>query len=97
MCAQAEAERIVLAANDNAGMRTCSIRVTAIYGEYDNDQIPGFMGVLREGRQRFQIGNGESRVSWLCEWKPPRSVGIRRRRPDAPHPSQTPADHRPCC
>jgi sterol-4alpha-carboxylate 3-dehydrogenase (decarboxylating) len=69
--AQAEAERLVLAADDDAGMRTCAIRVTALYGEYDNDQVPGFMQLLREGRQRIQIGSGNNKFSWLCKYTLP--------------------------
>lgn len=55
---KAEADRLACAADDPSGMRTCSIRPTAIYGERDNALTPGLMRAVR--MRRLQIGGGES-------------------------------------
>ena len=49
----------MLAANTPAGkpgLKTCSLRPAAIYGERDNDVLPGILRVLDDGRSRFQVG-----------------------------------------
>ncbi|KAH8909220.1 sterol-4-alpha-carboxylate 3-dehydrogenase [Coniochaeta sp. PMI_546] len=60
---KAAAERLVLAADDPAAMRTVSLRPAAIYGEYDSDLIPGFIASLRGGRAGQQIGDGKNLFS----------------------------------
>lgn len=61
---KAAAERLVLAADDPAGMRTVSLRPAAIYGEYDTDLIPGFIARVRTGRSGQQIGDGKNLFSF---------------------------------
>lgn len=55
---KAEAERLVSAADDQRGMRTCSLRPSAIYGERDNDVTPL---IMRTARMRsIQIGDNSN-------------------------------------
>ncbi|KAG0162575.1 erg26, C-3 sterol dehydrogenase [Apophysomyces sp. BC1015] len=54
-----ECEKIVLAANQK-GLRTCTIRPSAIFGPGDRQMIPGMVEVCERGQHRFQIGNNTS-------------------------------------
>jgi sterol-4alpha-carboxylate 3-dehydrogenase (decarboxylating) len=56
---KAIADAIVLAAN-NPDLRTVSIRLVSVYGERDNQMIPGVLDVLRQGRQRYQLGDNQN-------------------------------------
>ncbi|KAB5576092.1 sterol-4-alpha-carboxylate 3-dehydrogenase [Coniochaeta sp. 2T2.1] len=57
---KAAADRLVLAADDPAGMRTVSLRPAVIYGEADTDQIPAWLSPIR---QKFQVGSGTNLFS----------------------------------
>ncbi|RKU44063.1 erg26, C-3 sterol dehydrogenase [Coniochaeta pulveracea] len=61
---KAASERLVLAADDQMGMRTVSLRPAVIYGERDNDQIPNFMAKYRAGLGRLQIGDNTNLFSF---------------------------------
>ncbi|KAH9909890.1 sterol-4-alpha-carboxylate 3-dehydrogenase like protein [Xylariomycetidae sp. FL2044] len=57
---KAEADRLVLAADDPRGMRTASLRPAAIYGERDTDLVPLLMnmaGLGRNGLRTTYVGN----------------------------------------
>jgi sterol-4alpha-carboxylate 3-dehydrogenase (decarboxylating) len=54
---QALGEKLVIDADTPGGMRTCSLRPAAIYGPRDNDQIPGSMQRILQGRAKTQIGD----------------------------------------
>ncbi|KAH8660535.1 hypothetical protein BX600DRAFT_514132 [Xylariales sp. PMI_506] len=60
---KSHADRLVCDFDDKNGMRTCSIRVGALYGEYDTEQIPGFINQVRDGRARIQLGGGQNLFS----------------------------------
>lgn len=48
---------MVLNANGRGGMRTVCLRPGAVYGERDGQVIAGFLQQLRQGSQRYQIGD----------------------------------------
>lgn len=54
---KAMADAAVLESNEKGELRTVSLRQAVVYAERDNQFIPGALQVLREGRQRYQIGN----------------------------------------
>lgn len=54
---KAEGERIVLEANRKGGMLTCALRLSGLFGEGDRQMLPGMLGVLRDGKTKFQIGD----------------------------------------
>ncbi|KAJ9132573.1 Sterol-4-alpha-carboxylate 3-dehydrogenase [Coniochaeta hoffmannii] len=56
---KAAAERLVLAADDPASVRTVSLRPAVIYGEYDTDHIPNWIAAKRT----LQIGSGTNLMS----------------------------------
>lgn len=62
---KAIADASVLAANNPRGLRTACLRLVAVYGERDNQVIPGVLGALRVGRQRFQIGDNSNLTDWV--------------------------------
>ncbi|KAK4448684.1 NAD(P)-binding protein [Podospora aff. communis PSN243] len=57
--AKARGDALVLAANDASpgGMRTATIRPTAMYGEGDQQMIANLLNVKRTGRQNVWLGN----------------------------------------
>jgi len=55
--AKARGEVVVLAANDRAGVRTATIRPTAMYGEGDRQMVGNLLNVLREGQQTVWLGD----------------------------------------
>lgn len=61
---KAEAERIVIAADDPASLRTVALRSAAIYGERDSDIIPNMMAAYRAGRHRLQIGDNTNLLDY---------------------------------
>lgn len=56
---KAIADATVLAAN-SPDLRTVSIRLAAVYGERDNQIIPSILKILRDGRQRYQLGDNHN-------------------------------------
>lgn len=50
----------MLAANGQGGLRTCTIRPSAIFGPGDRQLIPGMIEVCERGQHRFQIGDNTS-------------------------------------
>ena len=57
---KAIADTAVLAANDKSGLRTMCLRITLVYGERDNQMIPGALELLNAGRENIQIGNNKN-------------------------------------
>lgn len=53
---KAIADAIILNANGPT-LRTVSIRLAGVYGERDNDFFPIVLRILRQGRQRYQLGD----------------------------------------
>ena len=62
---KAIADASVLAANNPTGLRTACLRLIAVYGERDNQVIPGSVAALHQGRQRFQIGDNSNLTDWV--------------------------------
>ncbi|KAH8705866.1 hypothetical protein BGW36DRAFT_18971 [Talaromyces proteolyticus] len=63
---KAAAERLTHSYDDSSGkgMRTTSLRPALIYGERDGDIIPRLMQILRQGRQRIQVGPNTNQLSY---------------------------------
>ena len=61
---KAIADRAVLIANDPSGMRTVCLRLPGMYGERDNQCIPGALSVMHEGKHRIQVGDNKV----ICDW-----------------------------
>lgn len=57
---KALADQAVLNTNDKGGLRTVCLRLTLVYGERDNQCIPGNLHALEKGRNRYQIGDNKS-------------------------------------
>ncbi|KAI7860486.1 3-beta hydroxysteroid dehydrogenase/isomerase family-domain-containing protein [Circinella umbellata] len=55
-----ECEKVVLAANGEKNIRTCTIRPSAIFGPGDRQLLPGMIEVCEKGQHRFQIGDNSS-------------------------------------
>lgn len=57
--AKARGDALVLGANDSSpgGMRTATIRPTAMYGEGDRQMAPSLVNALREGNQTVWLGD----------------------------------------
>ncbi|CAM0143206.1 erg26, C-3 sterol dehydrogenase [Umbelopsis sp. WA50703] len=55
-----ECEKVVLAANGQGGLTTCTIRPSAIFGPGDRQLIPGMLEVCQKGQHKFQIGDNSS-------------------------------------
>lgn len=67
---KAIADTLVLAANDpgnenEKGLRTACIRLTAMYGERDTQITPNLLGLLRRGENRFQLGDNSNLFDWV--------------------------------
>ncbi|RUS29130.1 3-beta hydroxysteroid dehydrogenase/isomerase family-domain-containing protein [Jimgerdemannia flammicorona] len=52
-----EGEKLVLAANNQRGLLTCTIRPSGIFGPGDSQIIPGFLEVCERGQHIIQIGD----------------------------------------
>jgi sterol-4alpha-carboxylate 3-dehydrogenase (decarboxylating) len=59
---KAVAEKDIIAANDQNGLLTCSLRTAGIYGPGDRTRLPSIIDVLRKGNY-MQIGDGKSKFS----------------------------------
>ncbi|GAA5947653.1 hypothetical protein JCM3765_001020 [Sporobolomyces pararoseus] len=57
---KAKAERIVLDANGQDGLLTCSLRLSGIIGPGDRQVIPGFIEVYKAYQSPFQMGSNEN-------------------------------------
>jgi len=53
-----DAEKIVLAANGRGKLRTVAIRPATIFGPGDRQALPPIIKIIREGRTRWQLGDG---------------------------------------
>ena len=59
---KAIAEKYIIAANNQNGLLTCSLRTAGIYGPGDRTRLPSIIDVLRKGNY-MQIGNGQAKFS----------------------------------
>ena len=59
-CLQIQAERLVLAANGQQGLRTVALRPSGIFGENDPLFVPVVISNARKGKMRYIIGNGRN-------------------------------------
>ncbi len=57
---QIQAERLVLAANGQRGLRTIALRPSGIFGEGDPLFVPSVINNARKGKMKFMIGNGRN-------------------------------------
>lgn len=57
---KAAAEKIVLAANGQDGLKTCSLRIGGIIGPGDRQVLPGFIKVYKSGQSVFQMGDNSN-------------------------------------
>ncbi|GAA5978517.1 hypothetical protein JCM5350_003128 [Sporobolomyces pararoseus] len=57
---KAKAEKIVLDANGQGGLLTCSLRLSGIIGPGDRQVIPGFIEVYKAYQSPFQMGSNEN-------------------------------------
>ena len=55
------AERIALAANGKSGMLTVSIRPAGIFGEGDNQFLPGLLEAYHTGKTTVQLGDNKNK------------------------------------
>jgi len=62
---KAIADTNVLKANNSNGLRTCCLRIAPIYGERDNQMIPGVIKVMDDNRQHNQIGDNSVLMDFL--------------------------------
>ncbi|KAL0932854.1 3-beta hydroxysteroid dehydrogenase/isomerase [Colletotrichum truncatum] len=60
---KAASDKLTLEYNDLQGMRTCTLRPAAVYGERDADLTPKMIGTMRLGRTKVQIGDNSNRFS----------------------------------
>jgi sterol-4alpha-carboxylate 3-dehydrogenase (decarboxylating) len=63
--AKADAEEAIQAANrnggrDDRGILTCALRPCLAFGEHDVGALGKMVAVARQGRSRFQMGNGQN-------------------------------------
>lgn len=61
---KAIAEEMILKANNNSTLLTCSLRPSGIFGPGDTQGTPGFMEVLKKGQHRLQIGDNSGLFDW---------------------------------
>ena len=57
---QIEAEKLVLAANGQQGLRTIALRPSGIFGEGDPLFVPSVINNARKGKMKFIIGSGRN-------------------------------------
>ena len=61
---KARAEKAVLEANDENGLKTIALRPAGIFGPGDRQALPGFFQVLENKRTKWQIGNNVNLFDW---------------------------------
>ncbi|RDY12678.1 3beta-hydroxysteroid-dehydrogenase/decarboxylase isoform 3, partial [Mucuna pruriens] len=57
---KAQAEALILSANDIDGLLTCSIRPSNVFGPDDTEFVPYFLKLARYGFAKFIIGTGDN-------------------------------------
>lgn len=57
---QIEAEKLILAANGQQGLRTIALRPSGIFGEGDPLFVPSVINNARKGKMKFIIGSGRN-------------------------------------
>ena len=62
---KAEAERMVLAADDANGMRTVAVRFCLAYGVGDENFLPSFIDTLNAGQQKTQMGYNDAPYDFI--------------------------------
>jgi sterol-4alpha-carboxylate 3-dehydrogenase (decarboxylating) len=62
---KAIADLSILQANNPPPPRTCCLRICPIYGERDNQMIPGCLKVMNDGQHRTQIGPNTQLMGFL--------------------------------
>eukprot|EP01090_Pellita_catalonica_P022406 TRINITY_DN8697_c0_g1_i1.p1 TRINITY_DN8697_c0_g1~~TRINITY_DN8697_c0_g1_i1.p1 ORF type:complete len:360 (-),score=59.92 TRINITY_DN8697_c0_g1_i1:51-1130(-) len=58
------AEEAVIAANGVKGLRTVCLRPSGIFGPGDRQGWPGFIEAAKNGKSKFQLGNGKNMMDW---------------------------------
>jgi len=58
------AERAVIAANGKSGLKTCALRPSGLFGPRDIQFWPEAIKAGKEGKSKFQIGNGQNIMDW---------------------------------
>lgn len=61
---KAIAEDMILKANNNSTLLTCSLRPSGIFGPGDTQATPGFLEVMKKGQHRLQIGDNSGLFDW---------------------------------
>lgn len=61
---KAEAEMLVVKANEPNGLRTVCIRPSGIFGPGDRQLVPGLRAAARLGQSKFQMGDNNN----ICDW-----------------------------
>ncbi|KAK4459793.1 hypothetical protein QBC42DRAFT_273658 [Cladorrhinum samala] len=64
MKAKAETEILALNRNNETGMLTTSIRPSSVFGERDFTQLGKIVESIRQGKGKWQMGNGENLYSF---------------------------------
>ncbi|KAG4967135.1 hypothetical protein JHK87_032786 [Glycine soja] len=57
---KAQAEALILSANDIDGLLTCSLRPSNVFGPGDTEFVPYFLKLARYGFSKFIIGTGDN-------------------------------------
>ncbi|MED6221663.1 hypothetical protein PIB30_056912 [Stylosanthes scabra] len=57
---KAQAEALILSANDIDGLLTCALRPSNVFGPGDRDFVPFFLELARIGFSKFIIGTGDN-------------------------------------
>jgi sterol-4alpha-carboxylate 3-dehydrogenase (decarboxylating) len=57
--AKAIGDKLILEANGKNGIRTCTVRPTALYGEGDVQSMPVVIKTLEDGNTKFWMGNND--------------------------------------
>ncbi|CAG7851225.1 SubName: Full=Related to ERG26-C-3 sterol dehydrogenase (C-4 decarboxylase) {ECO:0000313/EMBL:CCA74852.1} [Serendipita indica DSM 11827] len=61
---KAEAEKLVLAANGQGGLKTVALRPSGIFGPGDRQNFEGLANVIRRGQTKWQIGYNDNLWDW---------------------------------
>lgn len=60
-----EGEKLVLDANGKGGfLKTCALRPSGIFGEYDQLTVPTIVSKAKAGKMKYIIGNGKNMMDW---------------------------------